>query len=216
LAWSRTLTARSDATLDWWLARARLAERVAHDTAEVQTALDAAGRVAPNNPAVAEARGKLLAPPLTAAQFPERLSGLGFTAHADKRRGQNVGYILPPLVSVPAGPFLMGSDPKRDPIAAKESWTDREKPQHTVTLPAYEIARFPVTVAEYACYVRAGHAEPKDWQKQLGKLDHPVVNVTWHDTVAYAAWLSEWTGERWRLATEPEYSGTTACVVRHP
>ena len=80
--------------------------------------------------------------------FPQRLINLGFTPHFDK----GVGYILPPLCTVPAGPFLMGSNPKRDTEAL-----DNEVPQHTVTLPAYDIARFPVTVAEYACFVRAGH-----------------------------------------------------------
>jgi formylglycine-generating enzyme required for sulfatase activity len=140
-------------------------------------------------------------------RFPQRLADLGFTAHSNK----GIQYILPPLCLVPAGPFLMGSDPKRDPVAAKESWTDREKPQHTVTLPACEIARFPVTVAEYACFVRADldrlvefHV-PNDWHSQLGKLDHPMVNVSWPDAVAYVAWISGRTRERWRLATEAEW-----------
>ena len=129
-------------------------------------------------------------------QLPEQLADLGFTAHSDK----GVEYILPPLCRVPAGPFLMGSDPKRDKMVIES-----ERPQHTVTLPAYEIARFPVTVAEYACFVRAIHGEPKDWKSQLAKLDHPVVNVTWHDAMAFAAWLAERTGEWWRLATEAEW-----------
>ena len=90
-------------------------------------------------------------------------------------------------------------------FAAQDRWTNRERPQHTVTLPAYEIARYPVTVAEYACFVRSGHTEPNDWQTQLGKLDYPVVRVTWHDAVAYTAWLSERTREWWRLPSEAEW-----------
>ena len=80
-----------------------------------------------------------------------------------------------------------------------------EKPQHIVTLPAFEIARFPVTVAEYAYFVRTGQHEPGQWQVQLGKLDHPVVCVSWYDAVAYATWLAECTGQSWRLATEAEW-----------
>jgi formylglycine-generating enzyme required for sulfatase activity len=150
--------------------------------------------------------------------FPPHLAQLDFQGYVNR----GVEYILPPLCKVPAGPFLMGSDPKRDHVAAqviltdlvlglffraaaKERRANRERPQHTVTLPAYEIARYPVTVAEYACFVRAGHAEPNDWQTQLSKLDHPVVRVTWHDAVAYTAWLSERTGEWWRLPTEAEW-----------
>ncbi len=105
------------------------------------------------------------------------------------------------MCAMPAGPFLMGSDPKRD----KEAVAD-ELPQHTVMLPAYDIACYPVTVAEYGCFVRAGHAEPEDWQTQLRKLDHPVVNVTWQDAVDYAYWLSVRTSDSWwRLPTEAEW-----------
>lgn len=129
-------------------------------------------------------------------QFPARLTELGFTVRSD----HGVAVIVPPLCRVPAGPFLMGSNPKRDAGAYID-----EQPQQTVTLPTYELARYPVTVVEYECFVRAGHAVPNDWQTQLDNLDHPVVNVTWHDAVAYAAWLSERTGEQWRLASEAEW-----------
>jgi formylglycine-generating enzyme required for sulfatase activity len=166
---------------------------------------------------------------LSPEHFPSRLEQLGFQGRVIR----GVEVIVPPVCTVPAGPFLMGSDPKRDRVVAKQGWTDRvlklltgvdisflrsarEQPQHTVTLPAYEIARFSVTVAEYACFVRAGQPEPKsnrnnihgvfvDWQTQLQRLDHPVVGVSWHDAVAYTAWLSERTGERWRLPTEAEW-----------
>jgi formylglycine-generating enzyme required for sulfatase activity len=82
----------------------------------------------------------------------------------------------------------MGSDPKRESRP-----DDREKPQHRVSLAAFQIARFPVTVAEYACFVRAGHTAPQrgtyrpiTWDEQLKRLEHPVVCVTWQDAVAYA------------------------------
>jgi formylglycine-generating enzyme required for sulfatase activity len=135
-------------------------------------------------------------------RFPQRLASLEYTAHSDK----GAEYILPPLCPVPAGPFLMGSDPNQ----YKEA-DDDEQPQQWVTVPAFEIARYPVTVAEYACFVRAGHTEPKrlydspTWQKQRESPDHPVVNVSWFDAVSYTVWLAQVTGQPWRLPTEAEW-----------
>jgi formylglycine-generating enzyme required for sulfatase activity len=94
----------------------------------------------------------------------------------------------------------MGSDPATDTGAY-----DSELPQHRIALAAYQIARYPVTVAEYACCVRAGQREPADWQQQLEKLDHPVVHVSWHDAVAYAQWLSARARQPWRLPSEAEW-----------
>jgi len=109
-------------------------------------------------------------------------------------------YVISPLCAVPGGDFLMGSDPAID-IGAYHS----ELPQHRMTLAAYQIARYPVTVAEYACFVQAGQHEPANWQQQLEQLDHPVVHVSWHDAVSYAQWLSACAGQPWRLPTEAEW-----------
>ena len=42
----------------------------------------------------------------------------------------------------------MGSDSKKG-IGAY----DDEKPQHSMSLAAYQIGKYPVTVAEYACFI---------------------------------------------------------------
>lgn len=127
--------------------------------------------------------------------LPPRLQQLGY-------QGWRVGetdIILPPLSLVPGGPFVMGSD--ADPS---------EAPRHSVALSPYAITTYPIIVAEYACFVGAGHPLPRDvgrvtWSAQFTRLDHPVVNVSWDDAVAYAAWLSQWTGQLWRLPTEAEW-----------
>jgi formylglycine-generating enzyme required for sulfatase activity len=70
-----------------------------------------------------------------------------------------------------------------------------------------------VTVAEYACAVRAKAVrEPSvgtwgsiTWADQLQRPDHPVVRVSWHHAWAYAAWLAQVTGQPWRLPTEAEW-----------
>jgi formylglycine-generating enzyme required for sulfatase activity len=68
-----------------------------------------------------------------------------------------------------------------------------------------------VTNAEYAAFVAASEGKvqpPSHWGE--GELprelaSHPVVNVTWQNAMAYCGWLSERTGEKYRLPTEAEW-----------
>src|SRR3954451_22086640 len=115
-------------------------------------------------------------------RFPPRLAALGYQLAFPT--GAEV--LLPPLSPVPAGPFLIGSDPSKDPSAHVS-----ELPQHTLELGAFQIATYPITVAEYACFVRAGQKEPDNWRRQLRRLDHPVVYISWRIATAYANWLAE-------------------------
>ncbi len=97
----------------------------------------------------------------------------------------------------------MGSADTRDPLALPE-----EFPQHIVSLPTYEIGRYPVTVAEYAYALAAGAPgllAPVNWAQQREFLLHPVSGLTWYDAVAYARWLAAQAGEHWRLPTEAEW-----------
>jgi formylglycine-generating enzyme required for sulfatase activity len=132
---------------------------------------------------------------------PERLATIGFVPY---RIGES-SVIIPPLASIPAGSFLMGSS-SRD----RQAYDD-EKPQHEVSLESYEIGIYPVTVAEYACFVQStGYQEPKNsgsvtWKKQQEYGDHPVVCVSWEDALAYVQWLASITAELWRLPTEAEW-----------
>src|SRR5262249_33103460 len=101
---------------------------------------------------------------------PSMLQRLGFVG----RTIDGVAVITPPLCDVSAGPFLMGSDPRRDPEAHHS-----ETPQRTVELQAFRIARYPLTVAEYGCAVHAGALrEPPEWERQAQRPDHPVVEVS--------------------------------------
>jgi formylglycine-generating enzyme required for sulfatase activity len=128
---------------------------------------------------------------------PSHLIQLGFVVY---RAQDSAEYLLPPICDVPAGGFLMGSDPVLDTGAY-----DSELPQHSVALAAYQIAKYPVTVVEYACFVRAGQKEPADWQQQLEKLDHPVAHISWLDAIAYTQWLSTCAQQPWRLPSEAEW-----------
>lgn len=146
-----------------------------------------------------------------APQLTPRLAALGFRAERSgaERSGAEPGvsYLLPPLCAVPAGPFQMGAEAARDGASFAN-----ERPARLATLPAYQIARYPVTVAEYACFVAAGGAEPPPgefapiaWERQLARLEAPVVCVSWDDACAYAAWLAVVSGWGWRLPSEAEW-----------
>jgi formylglycine-generating enzyme required for sulfatase activity len=112
--------------------------------------------------------------------------------------------VEPEMVLIPAGEFIMGSDPSLDQDAV-----DGEQPQHTLHLPDYYLAKTTVTNAQYAAFVQStGHRIPYHWRG--GKLprskeDHPVVNVSWHDALAYCNWLAEVTGKPYRLPSEAEW-----------
>src|SRR4030067_3853826 len=98
------------------------------------------------------------------------------------------GILKPEMILIPAGEFLMGSDPAKDSDARED-----EQPQHTLCLPDYAISKTPVTNAQYAAFLRAsGYAPPRHWRllvwkrrrPPVGRHDHPVVNVSGHDAWA--------------------------------
>lgn len=108
------------------------------------------------------------------------------------------------LIRVPAGDFLMGSDMARDKDAR-----DNELPAHSVYVSEFYIGRYPVTNLQYRAFIEAvGHRAPDNWEISVapqGKLNHPVVNVSWVDVIAFCTWLSHETGHPFRLPTEAEW-----------
>ncbi|MYD71423.1 MAG: formylglycine-generating enzyme family protein [Acidobacteria bacterium] len=92
------------------------------------------------------------------------------------------------FVEIPAGPFVMGSDPAVDPQAYdNERWSPSDA-QGTVDLPAFYIGRTEVTVAQFGAYAAAAGASVAG-EALRGPPDHPVANISWPDALAYARWL---------------------------
>lgn len=157
--------------------------------------------------------------------------------------GQHPLTDLPAVVTVPAGPFIAGSDRAERETAYRldeaayghsltrqNRWYDGEGERRSVTLPSFQITKDLVTNALYARFVaetgyRAPDVTPSEWAAYglvhpyqrtrrhawagntppQGRERHPVVLVSHGDAVAFAAWLSRRTGQRWRLPSELEW-----------
>jgi len=134
----------------------------------------------------------------------------------------------PKLVRIPAGRFWMDTnrwDLERAGIKW-ENWFERQTPCDWVYLPAYAIGKYPVTNAEFVCFIEdGGYANPAywtedGWQKkerwnwakpyywednQWNAPSQPVVGVSWHEAVAYCRWLKIRAGRDYRLPSEAEW-----------
>jgi len=105
------------------------------------------------------------------------------------------------FVEIPAGPFLMGSDPNADPRAFdNERWSTSSR-QGTVDLPGFYIGRYEVTVAQFRAFVEATELRV-DAQALGDSPDHPVGSVSWPDALAYCRWL-ETTLREWPNTPPP-------------
>ncbi len=107
--------------------------------------------------------------------------------------------------------------------------SDRKHKVH-ITKPFY-LGIYPVTRGEFARFVNQAAYTTEAERDKIGGLgipvdgnifackteynwknpgfrqedNHPVVNVTWNDAMAYIAWLSEQDGRKYRLPTEAEW-----------
>jgi gamma-glutamyl hercynylcysteine S-oxide synthase len=110
---------------------------------------------------------------------------------------------LKQLISIPSGSFYLGNH--RQPNSA---------PEHMVSLPSFKIGKYPITIAFYREFAEATQ---RKWiaidKLNIERQNAPAVDLTWHDALAFCAWLTEqWqiTGqisknEIVRLPTEAEW-----------
>jgi len=117
---------------------------------------------------------------------------------------ENARFVEPVMVLIQPGKFLMGS----------HDGNSDEQPVHEVSIDkAFYIGRYEITNIEYKEFLAATKKRvmiPPNWTADM----QPAVGVSWDDANAYAAWLSDLTGKKYRLPTEAEWeyvarAGTT-------
>jgi formylglycine-generating enzyme required for sulfatase activity len=97
------------------------------------------------------------------------------------------------FMAVPGGTFTMGDNQDR-----------HAQPVHTVTVRPFMLGRYEVTFEQYAKFCSStGRLIPADGGWGMG--NRPAINVSWQDAVDFTKWLSEKTGERFRLPSEAEW-----------
>ena len=137
-------------------------------------------------------------------------------AEEEKKRKELIIELAPDVtmvfVRVPAGAFLMGSDPSRD----KQAESD-EQPQHKVILDEYLIGKYPVTNRQYQAFTQAtGRKPPKHWENgkvPAGKEDHPAAYVNWQDASDFCEWAGKKSGRQVRLPSEAEWEKAARAVA---
>ena len=96
--------------------------------------------------------------------------------------------VEPDVVVVPAGDALLGDPPRTEHVNV------------------FAIARWPVTVGEYAMFVdETHHGPPGGWEQQRRVSDRSLDGVSWADAVAYCRWLTVGTARIYRLPDEREW-----------
>jgi formylglycine-generating enzyme required for sulfatase activity len=107
---------------------------------------------------------------------------------------------LPPeMVRIAGGKFPMGD----------------KSEEHQVTLPTFEIARYPLTNAQWKLFIddegynpdapwwdeagqawlrKNGRTQPSQWNDErfgIARPNHPVVDISWYEAMAFCKWLKE-------------------------
>ena len=103
------------------------------------------------------------------------MSWAGSAIHASGRSKWTATWrFLPPLVHIPAGTVQMGSSRWQVWWLTRRKFpAEDELPRHLVQVPEFSIGQFPVTNAEYACFVAVGGYRQEQWWRTAAALLAP-------------------------------------------
>ncbi len=115
----------------------------------------------------------------------------------------------PELIVLPAGRFVMGTLDQRPEFGP---------PVDIAITRRFALAVTETTFDQYQACVAAGGCRGGQDDHGWGRGDRPVINVSWADANAYAAWLSARTGFTYRLPSEAEweYAARAGTVTAYP
>lgn len=127
---------------------------------------------------------------LQIAPPPEATAGMSAPMYYDETR---IGKEPNPMILIPAGKFLRGSNNR----------LPDEGPQYVAETKAFWIDKYEVTNLQYKQFIDAtGRKSPSHFRSRTyppGKVDHPVVFVSWYDAHDYCQWAGK------RLPTDIEW-----------
>ena len=77
----------------------------------------------------------------------------------------------------------------------------------SITIQPFALALQPVTFADYDLFARQTDRSPPydGGLRPEERAIHPVTSITWYEAQAYVEWLSQRTGQRYRLPSEAEW-----------
>ena len=112
-------------------------------------------------------------------------------------RTEAIAASVPDMAVIPSGTFRMG-------CVTRGNCDNDERPVHEVRVTSFELSKHEVTFAQWdACVAYGGCRWLSD--EGWGRGDRPVINVNWDDAQQYLSWLSQETGETYRLPSEAEW-----------
>lgn len=109
------------------------------------------------------------------------------------------GRDLPLMCVIGDGGFNMGS------ARGVSDGRENEYPQRRVDISKFALSAYPVTFEDWDLARREGGVTHMPADERWGRGRMPVIHVSWNDAQSYARWLSDRTGERYRLPSEAEW-----------